>query len=253
MAAIREGRFVWYELLTTDTASAISFYPDVVGWTTRPWGGGYTMWIGSQGPLGGTMALAHDAKHVGAPPHWTGSVRVTNVDEAVELARRRGGACPVGPMDIPEVGRYALIADPQGATIGVFEPAMVMDLHDTSKPGELSWNELMTSDHDAAFRFYSELFGWRKVLEHDMGEMGKYLTFGRDGVQLGGMFTRPRGMPAPSAWLYYIRVSDLDASLARARAKGAYVLNDPMDVPGGGRIVQLADPQGAAFALHSGD
>ena len=125
-----------------------------------------------------------------------------------------------------------------------------MPAHDPSKAGEIAWHELITSDHEAAFRFYSELFGWQKLRDFDMGQMGKYFIYGRDGKEFGGMFTKSKDMPMPPSWLYYVHVDNLDSTLARAKQKGAKVLNGPMEVPGGGRIVQLMDPQGAAFALH---
>jgi predicted enzyme related to lactoylglutathione lyase len=249
------GGFVWYELMTTDPEAAIPFYTSVVGWTTQAFGEGsdYTMWASSQGPLGGVAKLAAEAGKVGAgaPPHWMAHVKVPDVDASVAQARRLDAKVYVEPTDIPTVGRFAVIADPQGASISVFKPGSgSMTAHDSSKPGELSWNELGTTDVEAGFRFYHALFGWERLLDHDMGPMGTYVIFGHHGKQLGGMFTKPKEMKTPSSWLYYVQVGDLDAALERAKKGGARVLNGPMEVPGGARIVQLLDPQGAAFALH---
>src|SRR5262249_15128458 len=135
--------------------------------------------------------------------------------------------------------------------ISIFRPSDTMTLHDSSKHGEFCWGELLTTDQKAAFAFYSKLFNWECLDNHDMGPMGNYLIYGRNGQRMGGMFNKPKDMPMPPTFLYYIQVSDLDAVLARAQSKGAKVLNGPMEVPGGARIVQLADPQGAAFALHT--
>jgi uncharacterized protein len=252
MADSNSGRFIWYERMTTDTESAVDFYADVVGWKTQPWGGGYTMWVGSEGPLGGTFLRDEEATKAGAPPQWIASVGVEDVDATVAAAKRAGGGCRVEPMDLPKVGRYALITDPQGASLAVFKPAEPMTLHDMTASGEFTWNELPTTDYEAAFGFYSGLFGWEKVSDYDMGPLGVYRLYGLPGVPLGGMFTRPKEVPGPPAWLYYVHVSDLDQALARARGKDAIVLNGPMEVPGGGRIVGLRDRQGAAFALHTG-
>ena len=154
-----------------------------------------------------------------------------------------------GPADIPTVGRFAIIADPQGAVISLFKPNAPMELH-AEKEGEFCWNELLTSDRAAGFTFYSEVFGWKKLQEMDLGPMGNYLIYGVGEKQLGGMMTVPKGNPMPPAWLYYTETPNLDAALERAKKMGAKVMNGPMDVPGGGRIAQLMDPQGAAFALH---
>jgi predicted enzyme related to lactoylglutathione lyase len=233
MANANKGHFVWHEHLTKDPKAAIAFYAEVIGWKTQPFaeGGDYVMWVGSQGPLGGVMKLPDEAAKMGAPPNWMGNVQVDN-------------------SDIPTVGRFAVIADPQGAAIAIFKPNAVMTLHDSSKEGEFCWNELMTSDAAAAFKFYSEIFGWKILQEMEMGPIGTYRVFGVGEQQLGGMMTTPKGAPMPPMWIYYTETSDLDASIGRATKKGAKVMNGPMDVPGGGRIAQLTDPQGAAFALH---
>jgi predicted enzyme related to lactoylglutathione lyase len=112
----------------------------------------------------------------------------------------------------------------------------------------------MTSNHEAAFAYYSQLFGWKKLRDFDMGDVGSYLIYGQgrgqDDRELGGMFSQAKGAPMPAAWIYYIQVADLDAAIARAKSGGGTLMNGPMEVPGGARIAQLDDPQGAFFALH---
>jgi uncharacterized protein len=254
----QESRFVWYELLTSDPKAAIAFYTHVLGWTTQPYETGeYTMWVSAQGPLGGVTTLPEPAKKMGAPPHWTAHVYVDDVDATVKKARSLDGRVYVEPTDIPKIGRFAVIADPLGASLNVFkplppeQPGQGMTPHDLTKPGEFCWAELMTTDHEAAFRFYSTLLGWQKLSEFDMGPGGKYFIYGVGEKRFGGMFTKGKEMAsAPNAFLYYIQVANVDAATERAKAKGARVLNGPMEVPGQARIVQMIDPQGAAFALH---
>ncbi len=252
MAKKNNGQFVWHEHLTKDPKAAIAFYTEVVGWKTQPFaeGGDYMLWVGSQGPLGGVMKLPEEAEKMGAKPSWMGNVQVENVDATVALTKKIGGKVYKEPGDIPTVGRLAVIADPQGAALAVFTPNGEMSLHDISKEGEFCWNELMTSDSAAAFKFYSELFGWKIYQEMDMGPVGVYRIYGTPEKQLGGMMAVPKGTPMPPMWLYYTETSDLDAAIGRSTKNGAKVMNGPMDVPGGGRIAQLMDPQGAPFALH---
>lgn len=252
MANSNRGKFVWHELYTTDPKAAIAFYTEVVGWKTQPFAeaGDYVTWIGSQGPLGGVLTLPEAAKKAGAPPHWLGSVQVDDVDATARLASERGGKIYEAPSDVPTVGRYAIVADPQGAPLALFRPNGAMTLHDPSKEGEVCWNELLTNDVPAALAFYAELFGWKVLEEMDMGAMGKYSIYGIGDTRLGGMMTAPPGMSP--AWFYYLGTGDVEAAIARATKRGAKVLNGPMDVPGGGRIAQLVDPQGAVFALHRG-
>jgi predicted enzyme related to lactoylglutathione lyase len=251
MADASKGRFVWYEHLTKDPKAAIAFYSDVMGWKTQPFGdSGYVMWVGSQGPLGGVMELPAEAAKMGAPPHWMAHVVVDDVDATAAAAKKLGGRVFHEPTDIPTVGRFAVIGDPQGAAISVFKPGGPMTLHDAAKEGEFCWNELLTSDSAAALKFYSELLGWKSLQDMDMGPMGVYRIFGLGEVRLGGMMATPKEARMPPTWLYYASTNDLDAALKRATGRGAKVMNGPMDVPGGGRIVALMDPQGAAFALH---
>ncbi len=250
------GRLVWYELLTSDPKAATAFYTEVIGWKTQPFGsdGSYTMWVGSQGPLGGVTRMPEQAAKMGASPYWQANVMVQNVDESIAKVKQLGGTV-YHVETVPSVGKLAVIADPQGAVLALFQPESDMAPHDITKDGEFSWHELYTTDYKAGFSFYNQVVGWEQLGSFDMGPMGTYLLWGREGKQLGGMMTMPPNMktpdgrPIPPNWMYYVTTSDLDAALARAKAKGATVLNGPMEVPGGQRIVQLMDPQGAAFAI----
>jgi predicted enzyme related to lactoylglutathione lyase len=249
--SINNGRFVWYDYLAKDTETAVAFYTDVIGWKTEKFAmaGDYVMWVGKQGPLGGVMALPDEAAKMGTPPNWMAHVQVESVDSTAAIAKKLGGKILKEPADIPTVGRFSIIGDPQGAVISVFTPTGPMDLHDSTKAGEFCWNELMTSDYAAAFNFYSQIFGWKVIDDMDMGPMGTYRIFGLGERQLGGMMTKPKDAPMPTCWMYYTEVPDLDEAMNRAKKDGATVLNGPMDVPGG-RIAQMMDPQGGAFALH---
>jgi len=248
------GRFVWYDLMTTDPNGAADFYTKIAGWGTQPWENSptpYTMWTTGDAPIGGVMKLMPEMAG-SVPPHWIGYVAVPNVDDSAAQAEALGGKVLTPPMDIPEVGRFAVISDPQGAAIAIFTPKDTPPAHD-GKPsvGEISWHELTTTDHKSAYEFYEKLFGWNKTGDFDMGDMGVYQTYGRGEQQLGGMWTKPADLPMPPNWLYYIRVPNVDEAAERVKALGGQVLNGPMDVPGGDRIAQCMDPQGAAFAVHS--
>ncbi len=221
-----QGGFVWYELMTTDTEAAKAFYGKVVGWGTQ------------------------DARNMGAPPSWIGYVAVDDVDAAAEQVKHLGGAVHVAPRDIPNVGRFAVIGDPQGATISLFKgstpprdpPAA------PGTPGHVGWHELAAVDWEKAFAFYSALFGWQKADAVDMGAMGTYQLFSTGGPAVGGMFNKPATVPRPF-WLYYINVGGMDGAVERVKDGGGAILNGPMQVPGGSWIVQCRDPQGAMFAL----
>jgi predicted enzyme related to lactoylglutathione lyase len=252
-AALR-GRFVWYDLMTSDVAAATAFYTKVAGWGTQDFdmgGGKYQMWTVGEAPIGGAMDLSQSPP--GTPPHWISYVSVPDVDETIKQAESLGGRTLLPGTDIPTVGRFAIIADPQGAVISIFTSSNPTAPRDGMAPvGNFSWHELTTTDHRAAFEFYTQLFGWEKLSEMDMGEMGIYVLFGKTGQPpFGGMFNKPADMPMPPNWGYYIRVNSADESAELIKSLGGQVLNGPMEVPGGDRIAQCMDPQGTYFAVHS--
>jgi predicted enzyme related to lactoylglutathione lyase len=153
--------------------------------------------------------------------------------------------------DIPDVGRFAMLADPQGALFYIMTPAGTGESTAFSRRtvGHIGWNELHAADGEAALAFYSAQFGWEKSDEYDMGPMGKYLLFIADGVEAGGTMTKRT--PAPPHWLFYFNVDDVTLAAARVKGASGAVLNGPHQVPGGQWIIQCQDPQGAAFALVS--
>ena len=247
------GRFVWYELMTTDTAAAKAYYSKVVGWGAQPAPNPsmpYTLFTVGETPVGGMMDQPEDAKKMGAPPSWLGYVGVDDVDATTDQAKRLGGTVHVPPRDIPNVGRFSVIADPQKASIGLFKWATPMQDAPTEPgtPGRIGWHELLTTDWEKGYAFYSELFGWQKADAMDMGAMGTYQIFSAGGPPVGGMFNKPPMVPT-TFWLYYFNVGDFDAAVERVKAGGGEVTNGPMEVPGGSWIVQAKDPQGAMFAL----
>lgn len=248
------GRICWNELMTTDPKAATAFYKAVVGWGTQAWEGdsSYLMWTARGTPVGGLMALPEDAKRMGTPPSWVMYVAVPDVDASVRQAVSLGARAYVQPQDIPTMGRFAVLGDPQGATFALFSATGEIPGHDgPAKPGEFSWHELAARDWRAAWGFYEQLFGWVKMDAMDMGPVGTYQMFGRAGQMLGGIYNKPREMPAPPHWLCYALVPSADSAAAVVQRLGGKVMNGPMDIPGGGRIAQCMDPQGAAFAVHA--
>ena len=245
------GQFVWHDLLTTDTAGAGAFYPRVAGWKPQPWekDSSYTLWINRTAPLGGLMRLPQDAD---APPsHWMPFIGTPDATATVDAARRLGAQVRKDVTEIPEVGTFAILADPQGATFAIFAPSSSAEFSGEAASGEgsFSWHELATTDDQAGMRFYAELFGWKKGARHDMGEMGYYQLINHGGKDIGGIYNLQAGITTPH-WLSYVRVSDVNKAAKAAKAAGGRVVNGPMEVPGGDWIAQIMDPQGAAFAVH---
>ncbi len=254
MSTVPRGRFVWYDLMTTDQEKAIDFYSEVVGWTTEDWPNAptrYAMWKpAAGGMIGGSVQLPADETQSGTPPHWIGYIATPNVDETVTTATKLGATVLKPASDIPTVGRSAALTDPQGAVFAIFTPESDAPGHEgAAEIGEVSWHELYTTDYEAAFQFYSQLFGWERGQAMDMGPMGIYQIFSRNGRDIGGMMNKPDAS-MPSGWTYYFRVPDINDVVNRIKARGGQVLNGPMEVPGGDTIVQASDPQGGMFAVH---
>jgi hypothetical protein len=253
--ADRKGSFVWYELMTTDSAAAEAFYRGVLGWQARDAGMpgiAYTLLSAGDDTVAGLMAMTDAACAAGARPGWTGHVAVSDVDATAAQFKQAGGTIHHAPTDIPGIGRFAIVADPQGAVLALFCAAPeYQNTHAApTGPGHAGWRELAAADGSAAFPFYAEVFGWTKGDAVDMGPMGTYQIFAGPGGgdALGGMMTKPPSVPVPF-WLYYFNVEGIDAAVDRVVAGGGKVLNGPHQVPGGTWIAQCLDPQGAPFAL----
>lgn len=239
------GRFVWHELVTPDSNAAHAFYAKAIGWKSQPWqeDPSYVMFAAPRGPIGATVAGN------GSAPHWLPYIGTADIDETVALAKQNGGSVVKDVDTLSSGSRYAVLQDPYGARFGVYESAEDYGKITPPKPGEHSWHELVSTDYEGAFDFYSALFGWDKLAEHDMGEMGMYLIYGLGEVAFGGMMTM-KGGPGP-AWLSYVHVKDVNQTAKKVKSAGGKIVIEPMEVPGGDWIVQAVDPQGAMFAAHA--
>jgi len=247
------GSFVWCELMTTDMAGAESFYKKVVGWDTVPFApdGSYVIFNKPSGDgAGGMMLLPDTAKQMGAPPHWMVYLGTPDVDGTAMRIVSHGGRVLKQPEDIPDVGRFAVVMDPFGASFAIMKPSTDGPPKGAPSDGDFSWFELYTPEPERAWEFYSTLFGWEKTSAMDMGDMGVYQMFGRGGgIPCGGIMKPPPG--APAAWAPYAMVDDAKGAAGIITSLGGTIVNGPMEVPGGDWIVQGIDPQGAMFSLHS--
>jgi len=240
------GTFIWHENNSTDAEKAKSFYTELLGWETEAWPGEMQYTIIKVGDKGhGGIAAAQG----GAPSHWMGNVFVEDVDEVARRAEAAGGKVLYGPEEIPEVGRFALISDPQGASVSAFTPQPQGD--GGLGEGVFVWDELHTSDPAAAKSFYGEVLGWTAE-DSDMGGMTYTVFKNAGGIQVAGCMQLMEGMQAPPHWLVYIGTDDVDATTARAKELGATVHIEPADIPNIGRFSVLQDPAGAAFGLFKG-
>lgn len=248
------SKFVWYDLMTPDMAASAKFYSHVVGWNVADGGmPGMDYWIITQGAnqIGGIMPPPPTA--VGMPPLWNGYIHADNVDAAAAKAISLGGSMFQEPMDIPGVGRFAVISDPTGATFLLFKDSSGTTPAEVAMDavGHIGWRELMSGNWEQAWDFYSGMFGWTKADTMDMGPMGIYQMFKSGDDLIGGMMTKNDEDGMPPLWNYYINVESAEAAMARAKSLGATITVEPQQVPGGSWALNGIDPQGAAFSLLS--
>jgi predicted enzyme related to lactoylglutathione lyase len=240
------GTFSWADLATGDADGAKAFYTGLFGWDAQdnplPEGGVYTM-----ASKDGKSVAALYSSQEGQPTGWNSYVTVASADDAAAAAKQHGGTVEAEPFDVLDVGRMAVIQDPTGAFLSVWEPRASIGAERVNEPGALTINQLDTTDPEPAQEFYSRVFGWRfdQVAEGDQPYWGIY-----NGDRLnGGMMPAAGG--APSHWVVYFGSDSVDDDAGRIGELGGQVIVAPMSVPGG-RILVAQDPQGAVFALVSG-
>ena len=245
------GTTCWAELGTTDSAAARVFYQALFGWNANEismdWAT-YTLLQQNGRDVGGLYDLQDEQRAQGVPPHWMLYTAVEDVDATVEKARANGGSVVAEPMDIPNVGRIAVLSDPEGATFAVMQPGDHPGFGAKDEPGALCWTELSARDVEGATAFYGALFGW--VARTDEMPDGPYTTLSHGGADVGGILqiTDEWG-DVPSAWMPYFGVADLDAALEVVRERGGSVMMGPMEAKGVGRLAFAQDPQGAFLSI----
>jgi predicted enzyme related to lactoylglutathione lyase len=254
MASSQHGRFVWYDIASADPQKSIAFYTHVIGWGTQistqsdiP----YTMLTAGEVPVAGTFPMREG---MGGGPRWFAYIATDDMSRTLARARELGGQVGREPQSVGEAGSFAMLTDPKGVEFCLWQYSSDDEQPPADGVGSFSWHELATTDHEAAFAFYSDLFGWEKTGEYDMGEAGIYQMFGAGGggmsSMFGGIYDQPAVTPTSRAWLNYIRIADLASAWDKALAAGATELVAPMEVPGGSHIAVALDPEKAAFGLH---
>jgi hypothetical protein len=241
----------WVELSSPDPDAAAAFYGDVLGWgATEPGApetGGYRMFQSSGKNVAGLMGHMQE----GQPTVWATYVSVADADETAQKVQNAGGSVMVDPMDVMDLGRMAVFVDPTGAAFGVWQPKAFAGADLVNEPVSLTWNECHTRDPETDKAFYGSVFGWAAGKPGFDGAPDTYTIWELDGKPVGGMMEMVEGMfppETPPHWSVCFAVADADDTVAKARAEGATVAAEPMDMPIG-RFAALIDPQGAGFTI----
>jgi predicted enzyme related to lactoylglutathione lyase len=254
------SKFVWHDLMTPDPEAAQKFYGELLGWKFERGkdNSGYVHITAGDQMIGGIMK----PQAPGIPPHWMGYIAVDDVDRTVASIQKHGGKVLMPAMDIPHVGRFAVTADPQGASFAPFKDAGEHPAQpETNAPPALytfCWDELLTKDAQAAGAFYDAVFGWRPE-KMEMPGMGSatYTLLKRVGVKddkgtdknAGGIMQSPPDAKHPPFWMLYVAVPDANATAEKVKRLGGKVMMEPMAIPTVGKFFPAMDPQGAAIAF----
>jgi predicted enzyme related to lactoylglutathione lyase len=249
------GKFVWREHVSSDAKKADAFYSALLGWRVEPFETGdstYDLILSGESfdtMIGGYTRIKSDLHR----SHWISYVSVDDVDATVEAVTANGGRVVEAPADVPDVGRQARIADPQGAQLCLFrdakadppDPPMTGGMPPLTDYRRWVWNELHTTEPNTALAFYEKVIGYshRTV---NMGKAGTYYILAKDGVDRAGVTAHLSRAPH---WLPYAAVENATAIIAHARELGATIVADATDIPGVGRIGVLQDPTGAMLAV----
>jgi predicted enzyme related to lactoylglutathione lyase len=253
------GDLIWYELMTPDPEGSKAFYEAVVGWkigdAVAEYNGYRMIGRSDGGSAGGMLPLTAEMQQHGARPLWLSYILVPDVDRSVTEIEAAGGKALMPPFDVPNVGRVAMVTDPQNAVFYIMKPQppegdpnAKSDVFSPTEAQRVRWNELSTTDQDVAIDFYKRQFGWQQDGAMPMGEMGDYRFIQANSVNVGAIMRKPPQLPV-SQWTYYIGVDDIDRAVAAINDGGGKVLNGPHEIPGGEFALNGLDPQGASFGL----
>lgn len=243
-----QGLPFWYELTAANSPASAAFYGPVMGWQFQDSGmPGFDYTIAS---IGADMVAGLMGPETPMPEFWMIYFAVDDCDASAARVTALGGTVHRAPEDVPGTGRFAIVADPQGAVFGLMQPQEDQPgpAFSPMKPGHANWHELMTSDAAAALHFYTDLLGWFPGTPMDMGDMGTYQIVTAAPGEIAGIMAQP-DPDIPPSWMPVFGTDSVSAALARAVAQGGTTLMEPMEVPGGAFACYARDPHGAAFGL----
>ena len=248
----RTGDFCWLECAALDPQAAKEFYSSLFGWTYEEGNDPampYTTLMAGEIPIGGLYALMDEQKQEGIPPNWTSYIQVDKLEPMLAKVGEHGGHIHLDPCEVPNHGRLAVIQDPTGATVAMWEPGEHAGCAYGNGDGMPTWFELMTTNLDEAVRFFGAVFGWTTE-DHPVVPDGSYKILMNDGQPVGGAMQMGEEFAGiPSHWMPYFQVADPDAIAGKVEQGGGVVRVPPMDIEGVGRFAVASAPDGAVFSI----
>ena len=243
------GRFVWRDLMTRDVPAAKRFYTELLGWRfedTKRNGRAYALArVGSQ-PVAGIVDVSAIPD---AGPQWISFMSIADVDQKVALVTANGGQVLLPPRDVATIGRAAVVADPQGAPLGL--ATLRRDVPDplSPTPSAFFWQEYLARDASQALDFYKRLAGYESSISDT--RLGLEYHILKKDRSRAGLFQLPATVTdvLPN-WLPYVLVADPAALAARVPGLGGRVLVPASPERRNGSLAVVADPGGAPLALQ---
>lgn len=235
------GRPIWVELYTADTDAAKAFYNGLFGWTLQESGpefGNYALFLRDGAPVAGLMRNTEEA-----PSAWSVYLESNNAEDTVAMAVANGGQVLADAMSVGDLGRMAVILDPAGAAVGIWQPGEHKGFAARGEVNAPGWFEVLSNDYDAVVPFYENVFGWDTHTMSDSPEF-RYTTLGKDEHAVAGIMA----FDGPSHWSAYLTVADTDDTVARAVDLGGSAVEAATDTPYG-RLATIADPGGVPFKV----
>jgi predicted enzyme related to lactoylglutathione lyase len=241
----------WVDLMSPDVDASTAFYSGVFGWDAEDQfdNDGNRVYVMFRVDGKAVAGLGGQMPGMEMPAIWNSYVHSDDLASTVASATEAGGSVMMPPMQVMSAGRMAIVADPTGAAISIWQPGEHQGAEIANEPNTWSWNELMTRDVDAALDFYTATFGWQYDGQ-DMGDLVYHVIRGGEHGGWGGIMAMPPGVPdaMPNCWVVYFRVDDTEATAEAVRAHGGNLVQGPMDIPGVGRTAVFVDPQGGSFS-----
>jgi uncharacterized protein len=242
------GAPCWVDLMTSDVEGARAFYGQLFGWDSedpQEQFGGYFNFAKNGGRVGGCMRKMSPNQ----PDVWSVYLMTDDAKRTVDAAADRGSQTLVSPMDVAALGTMAVVTDPTGASIGMWQPGEHPGFATIGEPGTPGWFELHARAYAECLDFYRDVFGWTTETVGDSDDF-RYSVFKQGEDMYAGVMDASGFLPAETQahWTVYFAVDDTDAALARISELGGTMAQPAEDTPYG-RLAGATDPYGAQFKL----
>ncbi len=243
------GTPCWVDLLSSDPDRAAAFYGQVLGWDAEDAGEQFGHYVRFSSDGHGVAGMMRNSPEMGSPDVWTTYISTDDIDATVAKATEAGATVMAPAMEVGDLGSMAVIVDPVGAVLGLWQPAKHTGFSKYNEPGSVTWDEHHSKDFPRSTEFYQQVFGWSYEKTGDTDDF-RYYQGQIDGGTVAGLMDSKGFLPdeVPSHWAVYFSVADVDAAVARAVDNGATVARPAEDTPFG-RMADLSDPTGAMFKL----